>query len=587
MRQTVVSFILFIAIAGCTDSNTSSTASKGSSDDAFQKMADDYLNGYLAWRPLFAVALGFHEGYDGKTTDYSKASLDKELSRLKSFDTQFSAIDTAQLSSKDFFDYPILRSAIKNEILNFEVTHAYTYNPMTYAGAIDVNSYVKRNFAPLDERVKYIISTENALPAILAAAKANLEDSLPKPYIETAINITKGNAGFLKGDLLTALKGLKNDTLMTAFKKANDTAIKVYNDYVQWLQKEKLPKANNRYAIGKENYKKMLLYNEDITLEPEKILAIGLEELKKEQDEFNTAAKIINPNKKPLDVYRDIQKEHPTADSVIPVAKQHLESIRQYLINHQICSMPSEVRVQIKETPQYARATSTASMDVAGPFEKKATESYYYITPVDASWTAQQKEDWLRQFDYYTTDNITIHEAYPGHYTQFLHLKASSATKIEKIFGSYANIEGWAHYCEKMMIEQGYGSDKDSVTAAKHRISMSGDALHRICRLCVSVKMHCQGMSIEDGTKFFMNNWYQGEKPSYQEALRGSFDPGYLFYTVGKLEILKLRNDYKQQEGNNFSLLKFHDLMMDNGAPPVKMLRAILLNDKSKWNEVL
>jgi uncharacterized protein (DUF885 family) len=255
-----------------------------------------------------------------------------------------------------------------------------------------------------------------------------------------------------------------------------------------------------------------------------------------------------------------------------------LESIRQFLIDHKICSIPSEVRVQVKETPQYARATSTASMDMAGPFEKKATESYYYVTPVDASWNAKQKEDWLNQFDYYTTDNVTIHEAYPGHYTQGLHLNASSATKIEKIFGSYAFVEGWAHYCEKMMVEQNYGAT-DSVTAAKHRLAMSGDALLRICRLCNSIKIHCQGSTIEEGTKFFMDNWYQGEKPSYQESLRGSFDPGYLFYTVGKLEILKLRNDYQQQEGSNFSLQKFHDAMMDNGMPPVIMLREILLKD--------
>ncbi len=583
MKQIFSAIILFVMIISC---NNNTQSNKGSADDSFEKTANEYLDGYLAARPTLAVELGFHEGYDGKTSDYSKAALDAELSRMKSFDTQLAVIDTAALGTKNYMDYRILRAAIKNDIFDMEGLHIYTHNPMTYADAIDVNAYIKRNFAPLEERVKYIISSENALPGILTAAKANLEDSLPKPYIETAIQITQGNEEFLKGDLLTALNEMKNDSLMAEFKKANDTAIKAYGGFVEWLEKEKLPKATADYAIGKENYKKMLLYNEGITIEPEQILAIGLQELKKEQDEFNAAAKIINPNKKPVDVYRDLQNDHPSADSLIPVAKEHLEIIRQFLIDHKICSMPSEVRVQVKETPQYARATSTASMDMAGPFEKKASESYYYITPVDTSWTTKQKDDWLHQFDYYTTDNVTIHEAYPGHYTQGLHLNASSATKIEKIFGSYAFIEGWAHYCEKMMVEQGFGAT-DSITAAKHRLAMSGDALLRICRLCVSVKMHCQGMTIEDGTKFFMDNWYQGEKPSYQEALRGSFDPGYLFYTVGKLEILKLRNDYQQQEGANFSLQKFHDAMMDNGMPPVKMLREILLKDKSKWNEIL
>ena len=212
-------------------------------------------------------------------------------------------------------------------------------------------------------------------------------------------------------------------------------------------------------------------------------------------------------------MYHDMQKEHPTADSLIPDAKKHLENIRQFVIDKKIITMPSDVRVQVKETPQYASATSTASMDMPGPFEK-ATESYYYITPVDAKWSAKQKEDWLTQFDYYTTDNVTVHEAYPGHYMQGLHLNASDATTIEKIFGSYAFIEGWAHYCEKMMIEEGCCNNGDTITAAKYHLAQSGDALLRICRFCVSIKMHCHGMTLEEGTKFFMDNWYQGEKPS-------------------------------------------------------------------------
>ncbi len=568
----------------CNNSSTNNQTTSHKS--SFSSVADDYINGYLAWRPLQAVALGFHE-YDGKIASYSKASLDSELSRLHRSLSNLEQTDSSSLSDKDWYDYRILRSAVESEIFNFENMKAYTHNPMTYAGAIDVSLYIKRNFAPLDERVKDMIVIEQSLPSLFAAAKENLDDSLPKPYIETAIQIAQGNADFLKGDLLLALKDLKNDTLMKAFTTANDSAIASYQNFISWLQKEKLPKANNKYAIGKDNYKKMLLYDEGITMEPEQILAIGLDELKKEQERFNAAAKIINPNKKPIAVHDDMQKEHPSADSLIPKAKEHLEAIRHFLSDKNICSMPSDVRVQVKETPQFARATSTASMDVVGPFEKKATESYYYITPVDALWTAKQKEDWLKQFDYYTTDNVTVHEAYPGHYTQFLHLNASTATKPEKIFGNYAYIEGWAHYCEQMMIEQGFGNNGDSVAAAKYKLAQSGDALLRLCRLCVSIKMHCQGMTIEEGTKFFMDNWYQGEKPSYQEALRGSFDPGYLFYTLGKLEILKLRNDYKIQEGNKYSLKTFNDKMMDNGMPPVRLLRERLLTNKSKWNEIL
>jgi uncharacterized protein (DUF885 family) len=584
MKQVFMLLTAACIFASC--NNKPSTQSSSNGDSAFQKISDEYIKGYLDMRPQLGVALGFHE-YDKNISDYSKASLDKEVTRLKYYDSLLASFDTASLSKKMFIDFRILQSSVKNELFNFNDLKTYTNNPMTYAGAVDMNSYVKRNFAPLEDRLQSIIAVEKQLPSVFIAAKANLSDSLAKPYIDIAINIAQGSVGFLKKDLLVALKDVKNDTLMKAFKASNDTAIAAINDYVSFLQKEKLPKAHNHYAIGEDNYKKMLLYGEDITLSPEKILEIGLAELKKEQAVFNASAHIINPNKKPIDVYHDVESEHPTADSLIPVAKKHLESIRQYLIDKNICSMPSEVRVQVKETPEYARATSTASLDIAGPFEKNATESYYYITPVDNTWTAQQKEDWLAMFNYYTTDVVTIHEAYPGHYTQGLHLNASNATKLEKIFGSYAFIEGWAHYTEKMMLDEGYGNNGDSITAAKYRMAQSGDALLRICRLCVSIKTHCQGISVDEATKFFMDNWYQGDKPSRQEALRGTFDPGYLFYTLGKLQILKLRDDYQKQEGANYSLKKFNDMMMDNGMPPIRLMREIMLKDSTTWNDIL
>ena len=579
-----------IAVSGllisCGNNQQTNNSQSANGDNAFKSLSDTFISGYLKWRPELAISVGFHD-YDGRSSDLSKPSLDAEFNRLKQYDEKLSAIDTASLSLRAFYDFRILRNAVKNELFNFEGLHVYSRNPIYYAYAADLSIYIKRNFAPLEQRLQYLISVEKNLPTVFSIAKQNLQDTLAKPLVQTAIEVAGGYISFMKKDLLIALKDIQNDTLMTTFKKANDSAIAAVNDYIQWLKTQRLSHADNNYAIGKENYQKMLMYSEDISMSPDEILAIGLKELKKEQDEFNAAAKIINPNKKPIDVYHDMQKEHSTADSLIPDAKRHLENIRQFVIDKKIITIPSDVRVQVKETPEYARSTSTASMDMPGPFEKKATESYYYITPVDLKWNAKQKEDWLSMFDYYTTDNVSVHEAYPGHYVQGLHLNASDATAIEKIFGSYAFIEGWAHYCEKMMIEEGWCNNGDSITAAKYHLAQSGDALLRICRLCVSIKMHCQGMTLDEGTKFFMDNWYQGEKPSYQEALRGTFDPGYLFYTVGKLEILKLREDYKQQEGSNYSLMKFNDAVNDNGMPPIRLLRERLLKDKSKWVEVL
>ena len=206
------------------------------------------------------------------------------------------------------------------------------------------------------------------------------------------------------------------------------------------------------------------------------------------------------------------------------------------------------------------RATSFASMDTPGPFETKATEAYYYVTPVEPDWPPQQKEEWLTAFNYYTTDIVSIHEAYPGHYVQFLCLNASPATRLEKIFGSYAFIEGWAHYAEQMMVDEGFGASPsptptraEQVKAAKYRLAQTDEALLRICRLCVSIRMHCQGMSVEEATKFFQDNCYYEQKTARQEAIRGAYDPEYLYYTLGKLEILKLREDYRRQEGAKFT----------------------------------
>jgi uncharacterized protein (DUF885 family) len=254
-----------------------------SGDAAFQKLADDYLTGYLQWRPATGVALGYHQ-YDGKVTDLSKESMGKELGRLKDFDQRLNVTDTTSLSAKQFYDFRILRSAIKNEIFNFEDMGTYNKNPMTYAQAIDVSIYIKRNFAPLEDRVKSIIAIEKTATTVFIAAKANLKDSLAKPYIQTAIEIANGTVDFLGGDLKIALKNVKNDSLMTVFNATNKAAIAAISGYAAWLQKDKLPKATNKYAIGKASYQKMLLYSEGITLSPEKILAIGLSELKKEQE---------------------------------------------------------------------------------------------------------------------------------------------------------------------------------------------------------------------------------------------------------------------------------------------------------------
>jgi uncharacterized protein (DUF885 family) len=588
--------MFIVLIVGCSGPSPSRRSVTSDADATFTRLADEYLAGYLAWRPQTGTALGFHE-YDGKVTDFSKASLDAELARLKAFEQRLGQLNSNRLSKEASYDYRILRSAMQREIFGFEQMQSYSRNPMTYAAALDVNIYIKRNFAPLEDRVRSLIAILNQAPQITAAAKANLAESLPRPQVETAIEEADGAADFLGKDLVAALKDVQNETLMTAFNAANTKAIGEMRGYAAYLKERKLPKANDRYALGREKYRKLLEYGEMVTLSPEQLLELGLRELRRKQEVFAETAKQIDPARKPIEVFQAIQKDHPTEQSLIPDTARDLDMIRQFLMDHQIITLPSQVRAQVTETPQYMRATSFASMDTPGPFETKATEAYYYVTPVEPGWPPQQKEEWLTAFNYYTTDIVSIHEAYPGHYVQFLCLTASPATRLEKVFTSYAFTEGWAHYTEQMMVDEGFGAPPDSSAphaqrsvlerAAKYRLAQTDEALLRICRLCVSIKMHCQGMSIEEATRFFQDNCYYEQKTARQEAIRGAYDPEYLYYTLGKLELLKLREDFRRQEGTAFSLRKFHDDVLRHGAPPIRLLREVMLKDQAVWDRVL
>ncbi|PYK12911.1 MAG: DUF885 domain-containing protein [Verrucomicrobia bacterium] len=591
-RVKAVSFILLLAVLWLFAQGIRGFGAE-TEDGEYEAVAEEYIKGYLGAHPLEGTALGLHE-YDGKITDYSRLALDAELSRLRRFDDRLNKFDRTKLSPRQSVDLRILQAAVKKDLFEMQEMSVFERNPMVYARAADVNVYIKRNFAPLEDRVRSLVAIESQIPNILIAARTNLNDVIPKPYVELAIQIAKGSADFLKKDLVAAVGTLKDEQLRVAFHEANRKAANALNDYAAWLEREKLPKASMDFALGEEKFRRFLAQTELVDLPPQKILEIGLEQLKAEQTAFAEAAKKIDPNKSPIEVFKQIQSEHPTPQNLIPDVAKDLDKIRKYVLTRRLVSIPSDVRAKVKETPQYLRATSFASMDTPGPFEKRANEAYYYVTLTKNDWPEKQKEEWLTAFNYYTSDVVSIHEAYPGHYVQFLCLNASPASKVEKIFGSYAFVEGWAHYCEKMMLDEGYGSSTNSTPseddvkrAAKYRMAQADEALLRLCRLYVSIKMHTQKMSLDEATKFFRDNCYYEEKPARQEAMRGTFDPGYLNYTLGKLQILKLRDDYKAQQGDDFSLQKFHNELLNHGMPPVRLLREIMLKDQSEWDQVL
>lgn len=555
-------------------------------DKAFHAEADTFLSGYFAFRPHTALELGMHD-HDGELADYGKPALAREHERLTQFENRFAKWPVEKLSPAARADHAVLLAGLRKSKFEFDGAESYQKNPITYMLAVQIDNYLLREYSPLPERVRSIIAVEKQLPRLFASARENLQPVLGRPIVETAIKVANGGANFLQNDLPKAITDLKDDALRAELKIANDAAIAELRSYAKWLETERLPKADHRFGLGKEKYARMLRELELVTQSPDQILELGMKELRREQAVFAETAKQINPTKPAIDVFTAIQEDHPTAEGLIPDTARNLEAIRQFVVEKKIASMPSDVRCKVDETPPFRRATSFASMDAPGPFEKGSSEAFYYVTPVDLAWSAKQKNEWLTAFNYYTTDVVSIHEAYPGHYQQHLHFNASTLSRSRKCFASYAFVEGWAHYTEQMLLDEGFPGTGDRLRTAKYRLAQSDEALLRLCRLCCSIKMHCDDMTVEEATKFFQDNCYYQEQPARQEAVRGTYDPGYLHYTLGKLMILKLRRDWQHQEGTGYSLQRFHDTMLGQGSPPLPLLRQVMLKDGKLWDQAL
>jgi len=551
-------------------------------DKAYSALAEEAIAASLAWRPLDATNIGLH-AYDGKLPDYRKAAITSGTARLQTCLAELQGLDPSTLSPRSRYDRLIILAGLKRDLFWLRDVRRYSRDPMTYIP--DVAVYIQQNFAPPAERLKSVIAIENVLPGVFAAARENLGDTLPRPAVTEAIRNAQGAAEFIERDLVEAFRDVHDPSLEAAFRASTQVAAGELRAYAEFLDKQKLPKSDQKYALGRDRYRRMLA-GELVSLTPEALLAIGARELEREQERFAAAARAIDPNHKPVEVFAAIQHEHPTPASLISDTAKNLEAIRQFLIDHDIVTVPSNVRAVVQETPPYLRQ-AFAMMCSPGPLEKKSSKAYYYVTPVDSRWTDVHKEEWLTSFNFYTMDIVSIHEAYPGHYIHGLHLRASGVTRPEAVFASYAFTEGWAHYTEQMMLEQGFGAGGDAVRAAKYRLAQSDEALLRVCRLCVSIRMHCRGMTVDEAARFFRDNCYYEAEPARTEAIRGTYDPEYLYYTLGKLQFLKLREDYRKQEGAAFSLRKYHDAALSHGTPPLRLLRETLLRDPATRDQVL
>lgn len=534
---------------------------------------DTYYDSLFSWSPSWGTSVGFHQ-YDTQMEDRSQAAYERRIATLKDQLKQAEALQAAALPEQDQIDLTVIHNAIQAELLDLETVQTWRHNPIDYVagpgGAVDL--LMKRDFAPARQRLAGVTARLNAAPALIAAMKANV-DNPPKEFTDLAIRVAGGSIGFLEQEVTTWAKDAAGDDkqAFADFQKADAAVVAAMKDAAAWLKSDLLPRSQGSYAIGADTFSKKLLYEEMVDLPLDRVLAVGQANLDKDYAAFLETAKKINPNLPPADVMKSLEAEHPTEADLLPAARRTIEAARSYLIDHKIVTIPSEVRPRIEETPVYARVGSFASMDTPGPYEEKATEAYYYITPPEMTWDAKHKEEHLRLYNKYVMQLITIHEAFPGHYLQFLYGK-QFPTKTRKLGGAASNAEGWAHYAEQMMLEEGYGNGDPKI-----HLAQLSEALLRDCRYIAGIKLHTAGWSVEQAQKLFVEKGFQQPANAYEEARRGAYNPTYLYYTLGKLMIYKLRADYQQAKGSAYTLQGFHDEFVKQGPLPLKLMRRIML----------
>ena len=520
--------------------------------------------------PSMASRLGLHE-YDGRLPSVSMRAMARRASELRQGLESLESIETTALSIRSYYDHRILTAALQRELLELTELRWHEFNPMEMLWHIDLSGYVQRDYAPLEHRVEALTRALEAVPGYLSELKNVMSGRLASPVLESSIEAYEGIVAFYENDLVDATSALADRELRQRFDDARSAATAAAQGFVEHL-KVLRPYADAGFAIGRNRFAALLKHGEMVDMPLERLLAIGEDDLRRNLTRFREVSGNIDAAKSPAEVMATVAADHPPADMLIAETRDMLEDIRQFIIDNDIVGMPSDVRCRTVATPSFMR-WAFAALDFPGPYEENATETYYYVTPVEEHWSDDEKEQWLTSFNYATLRSVSVHEAYPGHYVHYLHTR--NADSMSRVFGAYSFSEGWAHYAERMMVETGYLSEP------RNELGQLMEALLRNCRFICAIRMHTQGMTVEEATRFFMENAFLEELPARKEAMRGTFDPMYLNYTLGKLMILKLREDYRRAKGAAYSLRAFHDEFLSYGAPPIPLAREMMLGEGS------
>ncbi len=541
-------------------------------DASYEALARSYFYEDFRENPTTASDAGIHD-YDSALDDLSAAHFASEVALDKTVLGKLNAIDPKSLSPEVQIDRQMLIYALEDDVLNMGTRAAWRHNPDIYTGTASdaIFGVMARNYAPLGKRMQYAIARERQIPRLLSQAKQNLT-TVDAATAQVSYEDAAGSVSFFENDVALAFAPVKDAALQKQFRAADAAAAKAVGEYAQWIKSGPLAHPSGTFALGRAQYQQRLLYIDAITMPVEQYLSIGEKALAGTQKQFASVAHQINPKLSPVDVYGSLALKHPPANGVLAAAENDITALRAFVSSHHIISLPPDADIHVIETPSFARSQIFAAFNPPGPLEKVATQTYYFVTPPDPTLPKAQKNMMLGFLNDYQRPLISAHEIMPGHFVNWAIDKHLNLSLTRELLFNPEFGEGWAHYDEQMVVDEGWGNGDPKV-----RLAQLHQALLRECRYVVGVKLHTQGMTVGQATAFLMKNAYMTPNDAQREALRGTQDPMYGYYTLGKLMILKLRSDYQKKMGAQYSLQGFHDALLAHGDPPIPLLRPLLL----------
>jgi uncharacterized protein (DUF885 family) len=572
-----LSVVLLLGLAGCNQSPTAA-APKGPSlaSQNWDKLTAGFIESYLTAQPFYAAQSGRHE-FDGQLPDISAHGIKREIARLHDQRDQIAAVDPKTLEPRERFDREYLLSVVDRDLFWIEKTKFPFTNPGWYADKIDPDMYLNRDYAPLDKRMKAYIKYARGIPKMVKDIQDNLQSPLPKTYVELGIAQFGGMAEFYTKNVAATFASVTDPDLQKQLTEA-DTAAAQAMDGLKSTLVEARKKANDNYALGPDLYAQMVAQTESVNVPVDQIEAAGRADLDRNTTALKAECAVYAPKASLQQCIAKVAANKPK-EGPVEAARAQLVMLKDYIVKNNIVSIPSNEEAKVAEAPPYNRSNA-AFIQVPGPYDK-GVASTYNIAPPDPKWSKAEQAAYIPSEA--TLLFTSVHEVWPGHFLQFLHSN-SNPSKLEGLWVGYAYAEGWAHYCEEMMYEEGLGKGEPE----KH-IGQLTDALLRDVRLLSSIGLHTHGMTVAQSEKMFREQAFQDPGNARQQAARGTYDPAYLNYTLGKLMIRKLRTDWVAKQpgaasgagADNHALWHdFHDKFLSYGGPPIPLLRKEMMGEE-------